>query len=87
MFNELSPFINIYEIDEPTSSRMFKYCYWIYSNISQSPFNIMLTTDWTTGVRTTTDAKGFSSCLCVQITSEVHIASFSMGTGGSFPGG
>jgi hypothetical protein len=36
---------------------------------------------WTTG------AEDFSSSLCVQTGSGAHPASYSMGTGGSFPGG
>jgi hypothetical protein len=34
-----------------------------------------------------TEAKGFSSNLCVQTGSEAHPASCTMGTGGPFPGG
>jgi hypothetical protein len=45
-----------------------------------------LTTDWTTGVRSPTEAKNFFSILCVQTSSEVHPASYSMGAGGPFPG-
>jgi hypothetical protein len=32
-------------------------------------------------------AKGFSSCLCVQTSSEPHPDSYPTGTGGPFPGG
>jgi hypothetical protein len=46
-----------------------------------------LTTDWTTGVRSPTEAEDFSSSLCVQTGSGAHPASYSMGTGGPFPGG
>jgi hypothetical protein len=46
-----------------------------------------LTTDWTAGVRTPTEAEDFSSTLCVQTGSGAHPASYTMGTGGSFPGG
>jgi hypothetical protein len=45
------------------------------------------TTDWTAGVRSPTDAEGFSSNLCLQTGSGAHPASYTMGTGGSFPGG
>jgi hypothetical protein len=37
-----------------------------------------------TGVRSATEAKGFSSSLCVQSSSEAHPASYPMGTGGPF---
>jgi hypothetical protein len=40
-----------------------------------------LTTD-KTGVRSPAEEKDFSSNLCVQISSEAHLASYSMGTGG-----
>jgi hypothetical protein len=43
---------------------------------------LCLTTDWTTGVRLPTEAKDISSNLCVQIGSEAHPASCTMGTGG-----
>jgi hypothetical protein len=46
-----------------------------------------LTTDWTTGVRSPSDAEDFSSTLCVQTGSGAHPASCTVGTGGSFPGG
>jgi hypothetical protein len=39
------------------------------------------------GVRSAAGAKDFSSSLCVQTGSEVHPASFTMGTGDPFPGG
>jgi hypothetical protein len=46
-----------------------------------------LTTDWTTVVSSSAEAEDFSSNLCVQITSEVHPASYPMATGGPFPSG
>jgi hypothetical protein len=46
-----------------------------------------LTTDWTAGVRSPTGAQDFSSTLCVQTGSGAHPASYTMGTGGSFPRG
>jgi hypothetical protein len=46
-----------------------------------------LTTDWTTGVRPTTEAEDFFSSLCVQTGSGAHPASCPMGTGDPFPGG
>jgi hypothetical protein len=46
-----------------------------------------MSTDWTTGVRSPTEAGDFSSTLCVQTGSGVHPASCTVGTGGSFPGG
>jgi hypothetical protein len=45
-----------------------------------------LTTDWTTGVRSPAEAKGFSFGLCVQTGSEAHPASYPMGTEGPFLG-
>jgi hypothetical protein len=46
-----------------------------------------LTTDWTAGVRSPTEAEDFSSSLCFRTGSGAHPASYTMGTGGSFPGG
>jgi hypothetical protein len=46
-----------------------------------------LTTDWTAGFRSPTEADDFSSGLCAQPGSGAHPASCTMGTGGSFPGG
>jgi hypothetical protein len=43
-----------------------------------------LATDWTTGVRSSAEARDFSSSLCAQTSSE---ASCPMVTGGPFPGG
>jgi hypothetical protein len=40
-----------------------------------------LTTDWTTGVRSPTEAEDFSSSLCVQTGCGAHRASYPMGTG------
>jgi hypothetical protein len=37
-------------------------------------------------VRSPAEAKDFSSSLCVQTASEAHPASYTMGTGGPFPG-
>jgi hypothetical protein len=39
------------------------------------------------GVRSPAGAKDFSSSLCVQTGSGAHPASYTMGTGGPFPGG
>jgi hypothetical protein len=47
----------------------------------------ILSTDWTAGVRSPTEAEDFSSNPCVQTGSGAHPASCTMGTGGSFPGG
>jgi hypothetical protein len=41
-----------------------------------------LTTDWTAGVRSPTEAEDFSSNLCFQTGSEAHPASYTVGTGG-----
>jgi hypothetical protein len=45
-----------------------------------------LTTDWTIGVRSPTEAEDFSSSPYVQTGSGAHPASNPMGTGGPFPG-
>jgi hypothetical protein len=42
--------------------------------------------DWAIGVRSPAGAKDFYSSLCVQTGSEAHPASWTMGTGGPFPG-
>jgi hypothetical protein len=39
------------------------------------------------GVRSSEEAKDFSSSVCVQISSESHPASYQMGTGGFFTRG
>jgi hypothetical protein len=46
-----------------------------------------LTTDLTASVRSPKEAEDFSANLCVQTGSGAHPASYTMGTGGSFPGG
>jgi hypothetical protein len=46
-----------------------------------------MTTDWTIDVRSPTEAKDFSSSLCIQTSSEAHPVSCTMGTGGPFPWG
>jgi hypothetical protein len=46
-----------------------------------------LTTDWIAGVRSLTEAEEFSSSLCAQTDSGAHQVFYTMGTGGSFPGG
>jgi hypothetical protein len=43
--------------------------------------------DRATGIRSPTEAKDFSSGLCVQTSSESHPAFYPMGTGGPFPRG
>jgi hypothetical protein len=43
--------------------------------------------NWVIGGRSPAEAKNFFSSLCVQTGSEAHPASYSMGTGGSFPEG
>jgi hypothetical protein len=47
---------------------------------------LCLTTDWTTGVRSLTEAEDFSSIQCIQTGSGAHPASYPMGTGGPFTG-
>jgi hypothetical protein len=46
-----------------------------------------MTIDWTTGVRSTAEAKDFSYSLCVETSSDSHPAPYLVGTGGPFPGG
>jgi hypothetical protein len=46
-----------------------------------------LTTNRTTEIQSPTEAEDFFSNLCVQIGSGAHPASYTVGTGGSFPGG
>jgi hypothetical protein len=46
-----------------------------------------LTMDWTTRVRSPTEAEDFSSSFCVQTGSGTHPASCPMGTGDTSPGG
>jgi hypothetical protein len=46
-----------------------------------------LTTDWTAGVRSPTEAEDLSSNLCAQTGSGAHPTSYTMGTGGSLSGG
>jgi hypothetical protein len=66
------------------------YCHFLIPNtfvLGSRGSSVSLTTDWTTGVRSPTEAEDFSSSLCVQTGSGAHPASYQMGTGGSFPGG
>jgi hypothetical protein len=63
----------------------FVYIALIFMNIAQSIQ--CLTTDWTARVRSPTEAENFSSNLCVQMGLGSHPASYTVGTGGSFPGG
>jgi hypothetical protein len=58
------------------------YCAALNSPVAQSVQS--LTTDWTAGVRSSTEAEDFSSNLCVQTGSGAHPASCTVGTGGSF---
>jgi hypothetical protein len=58
-----------------------------FKNMSRVAQSVQwLTTDWTSGVRSPTEAEDFSSNLCVQTGSRAHPASCTVGTGGSFPG-
>jgi hypothetical protein len=50
------------------------------ARVAQS--ELCLTTGWTTGVRSSTEAEEFSSSLCVQTSYGGHSASCTMGTGG-----
>jgi hypothetical protein len=43
--------------------------------------------DWAIEVQSSAGAKDFSSILCVQTGAGAHPASYTMGTGGPFPGG
>jgi hypothetical protein len=59
-------------------------------SVSQANFSPQslqcLTTDWTAGVRSPTEAEDFFSTLCVQTGSDAHTASCIVGTGGSLSG-
>jgi hypothetical protein len=57
----------------------------LLSRVAQSVY--CLTMDWTAGVRSPTGAEDFSSNFCIQTGSGAHPASYTVGTGGSFPGG
>jgi hypothetical protein len=64
---------------------MLYYLFKLGARAAQSV--LCLTTDWTPGVRSPTEAEDFSSSLCVQTGSGAHPASCPMGIGGPFPGG
>jgi hypothetical protein len=64
---------------------LFYLCVLNRSRVAQSVQG--LTTDWTAGVRSPTEAEDFSSNLCVQTGSGAHAASCTVGTGGSLPWG
>jgi hypothetical protein len=49
--------------------------------------SVSIVSDWTIGVRSSSEAEDFSSSLCVQTGCEVHPATCTMGSGGPFPGG
>jgi hypothetical protein len=67
--------------------------YSIYSQVPSIPGAAVaqavycLTTGWTIGVQSPTDAEDFSSKPSLQTGSWAHPASYPMGTGGPFPGG
>jgi hypothetical protein len=48
--------------------------------------SVTIVSDWTTGVRSPAEPKDFFSNLCVKTSSEAHLASYPVGTGGPFPG-
>jgi hypothetical protein len=58
----------------------------IYSGVGVAQSLQCLTMDWTTRVRSPTEAEDFSSSPCVQTGSEAHPASCTMGTGVLSPG-
>jgi hypothetical protein len=58
--------------------------HFIGAGVAQSVW--WLTTDWTTGVRSLTEAENFSFSLCVQTGSGAHPASCPVSAVGSFPG-
>jgi hypothetical protein len=68
--------------------RGFKWIICFYRLLSDAAQSVYwLITDSTTGVRSPSEAKDFSSSFCVQTGSEAHQAYYRMCTGGSFPGG
>jgi hypothetical protein len=64
---------------------IYIYIYIYKATVAQAV--VCLTTDWTTGVRSPTEAEDFSYSLYAQTGSGAHPASSPMGTGGPFPGG
>jgi hypothetical protein len=65
-------------------------CVWLESGVSGSSGSTVSNyglDDRVIEVRSPTEAEDFSSSPCVQTGSEVHPASYPMGTGGPFPGG
>jgi hypothetical protein len=57
-----------------------------YTNSSVSIMSDYRLNDRATGVRSTVEAKDFSSSLCFQTNSQAHLASYPKGNGGPFPG-
>jgi hypothetical protein len=63
-----------------------EFVFFIYLAIETGVAQFCLTTDRTTGVESLREVKTFSSDLCFQTSSDAHLASYPMGTGGPFPG-
>jgi hypothetical protein len=81
--NKFSSWYSFVKLRRVTNRTLSIYLGW--SKLAQSVQ--CLTTDWTAGVRSPTEAEDFSSNLCIQTGSGAHPASCTVGTGGSFPGG
>jgi hypothetical protein len=83
---------------EKTAIHIFSYIHFMFRSVSYRYEMHMLildvnrvarsvqclTTDWTAGVQSPTEAEDFSSTLCSQTGSGAHPAFYTMGTGGSF---
>jgi hypothetical protein len=67
-----------------TALLLYVHCNSEVSEVAQSV--LCVTTDWTNGVRSPSEAKDFSSSLSTQTGSEAHPASCPMGTVCPFPG-
>jgi hypothetical protein len=84
--NKSWSWILTYELNR--ANRLSKYHNTVYLNYgSVSIVSGYGLDDRAIGVRSPAEAKDFSFNLCVQTGSEAHLASGTMGTGGSFPRG
>jgi hypothetical protein len=80
-------FYLLFSYDAPLGRNSVRRTDFGYYRISLAQSVQRLTTDWTAGVRSPTEAEDFSSNLCVQTGSGAHPASYTVGTRGSFLGG
>jgi hypothetical protein len=66
--------------------KIFMTCMCVVNSCTRLSLFSTSLVEWTTGVRSPTEAEDFSSSLCVQTGSGAHAASCPMGTEGPFPG-